>query len=34
MPVARICPIVKKRFLASTYQMFRHAEECKKKKFC
>jgi len=31
MPVARICPYCKKGFLASTYQMFRHAQECKQK---
>ena len=31
MPVARICPYCKKGFLASTYQMFRHVEECKQK---
>lgn len=31
MPVVRICFHCKKRFLASSYQMYRHAEECKQK---
>lgn len=31
MPVVRICYYCKKGFLASSYQMLRHAEECKQK---
>jgi len=31
MPVARVCYYCKKGFLASSYQMIRHAEQCKQK---
>ena len=31
MPVVRICFQCKKGFLASSYQIYRHAEECKQK---
>ena len=31
MPVIRVCYYCNNRFLASTYQMARHSEECKRK---
>ena len=32
MPIVRLCPYCKKGFLKSTYQMFKHVQNCEKYK--